>query len=394
MKVAMIDLLSQTPFYDRCLGEVVAPLVDQFTLYAPRFHHEPDYFKSANFTRAPALLDQLGLTFSRARLLRRPMRFIEYYLNWWALLRHFHSCSPDLVHIQWLPLLRAPAMFSEMRLVRYLRSRKIPIVYTMHNYLPHKNTPSVAVAYHKLYRSVDHLIVHTQTDRQRLLESGICEDKITVVPQGPVFSDQFGSSSTQAREALGIHEDEFVLLMLGVLRPYKGIEEAIRSLPYLVDRHPQIRLWLIGNVIDKKYIQHLHDLTVELELQQYLHWRIGYVPSNEMGRLHAAADVVLFPYRNISQSGAFLTAAALGKCTLSTPVGGIGEIVRDGENGVQIATAEPEAIAKGLRRCLNLTSEQRIAMGSALRHDVTQTCGWKRIAKQTVAVYENVRDRC
>lgn len=391
MKVAMIDLLAQTPFYDRHLAEAVAPLVSRFILYTTRFYHEPDYFKSVLFMWTPGLTDRLGLMFASVRPLRKIARSVEYHLNWRFILRQFCSCPPNIVHIQWLPFLGTHALLNEMRFVKYLCSLHIPVVYTMHNYLPHDATPFAAKIYHQFYHSVDHIIVHTHTDRQRLLAAGLSEKQITVIPQGPVFSDQFGMPYSEARTSLTIGEGDLVLLMLGVIRPYKGIEEMIRSLAQMVGEHPEIRLWIVGNVLDKNYVRYLQQLADDLRVQQYLRWRVGYVPSSWVGQLHAAADVMLFPYRDISQSGAFLTAAGLGKCTLSTRVGGLAEIVRDGENGIQIAAADPDAIAGGLRRCLALTPEQRIAMGLALRHDVNQSCSWEHIANETVAVYERVR---
>ena len=93
MNVAMIDLLAQTPFYDRQLVEAVAPLVERFTLYATRFHREPDYFEPVRFARTAGLTDHLGLAFSRVRPLRQIARLLEYRLNWRALLHQFRSCS-------------------------------------------------------------------------------------------------------------------------------------------------------------------------------------------------------------------------------------------------------------------------------------------------------------
>jgi glycogen(starch) synthase len=99
---------------------------------------------------------------------------------------------------------------------------------------------------------------------------------------------------------------------------------------------------------------------------------------------------VLFPYHNISQSAAFLTAGGLGKCTVATPVGGLGELIIDGENGVQIESADPAAVTEGLRRCLDLTPEQREAMGRALRDRIQAECGWDTIGQQTVDLYRQI----
>jgi glycosyltransferase involved in cell wall biosynthesis len=390
MNIAMVDLLVQSPFYDRYLAQAVAPLVNNFTLYAPRFPHEPDCFSSAAFTRTPGLTDKIGLTFSRVRSLRKPMRLLEYYFNWHTLLRRFRANPPHVVHIQWLPLLGTALAFMEMRFVRCLRSSMIPVVYTVHNYRPHERAASDANTYHRLYLNVDRLIVHTQADRQKLSADGIAEKQIAVIPHGPLFSDKFGTPSSQARRSLGIDEKAIVLLMAGVIRPYKGIEELIRALPRVIDKHPETTVSIVGNAIDGKYAHFLQSLAADTNVQHHIQWSVGYVSSARIGLVHAAADAVLFPYRDISQSGAFLTAAGLGKCTITTRVGGLKELVRDGENGLQIDSAEPEAIADGLLRCLDLTSEQRAGLGATLRREVDQSCGWDLIARRTVALYRDI----
>ena len=393
MNVAMIELLAQTPFYDRYLSEAVAPLVDRFTLYTIRFHHEPDYFNDATFDYSPGLVDLVSGWRIKIRPLRQVAKMVEYGLNWLFLLRRFRLQPPDVVHIQRLPLLSRVRW--ELDAVKRLRHSGVPVVYTVHNYLPHEDSLHSHQVYQRLYASVDHLIVHTQTDRKRLVKDfDISEDKASVIPHGPLFSEQAGFDGASARAALGLREPDFVLLMLGVIRPYKGIEETIRALAQVVEQHIECQLVVVGQALNGNYLRRLQALASELDVQSHIQWHTRYVPSAQIGLFHAAADVVLFPYRDISQSGAFLTAAGLGKCTLTTQVAGLAEIVRDEERGVQIAAADPAMIADGLRQCIELAPEHRDRMGIALQKYVQTHCNWDLVARKTVDVYRRVkRDR-
>jgi glycosyltransferase involved in cell wall biosynthesis len=389
MNVAMIDLLTQTPFYDRYLAEAIAPLVERFTLYAIRFHHEPDYFDDVTFERSPGLIDWTGRLWLGGRPLRRVGKIIGYGLNWFFLLYRFRDQPPDVVHIEWLPLLSRTRW--ELFMVEQLQRLGIPIVYTVHNYLPHHVSSDVYKVYRNVYAFVDHLIVHTQGDHERLVEYfDVPEEKITIIHHGPLFFEQDNFSCEQARMKLELECDDVVFLMLGVIRPYKGIEETIRALARVIEEGAECTLVVVGNVLNKQYLQSLKILADELAIQSHIQWRTEYIPSEQVGPYHAAADVVLFPYRDISQSGAFLTAAGLGKCTLSTAVGGLAEIVVDGETGVQVGSADPDDIAVGLRRCLALSQEERQAMGRSLRDFVVEFCNWSLIARQTVALYDRM----
>jgi len=385
----MIDLLTQTPFYDRYLAEAVAPLVDRFTLYAIRFHHEPDYFDGVAFDRSPGLIDWMSGLRIKVCPLRRAGKLVEYFLNWFYLLDRFRRQPPDVVHVQWLPLLSQTQL--ELRMVEHVRQLGIPVVYTVHNYLPHDASPALRSVYRRAYSSVDHLIVHARTDRERLVTGfNLPQEKITIIPHGPLFFEQFGISREHARAALELALEDMVLLMFGVIRPYKGVEETVQALAEVVKKRPDCKLIVAGNALDSGYLQRVQALADALGVQSHIQWHVGYIPSVQVGLFHAAADVVLFPYHEISQSGAFLTAAALGKCTLTTLVGGLAEIVRDGENGVQVDSSDPRTLVAGLQRCITLSAAERERMGQALKQYVGRNLDWKSIAKSNVDVYHRL----
>ncbi len=389
MNVAVIDLLTQTPFYDRYLSEAIAARVDQFTLYASDFHREPGYFDDAPFKRATGCSDLMSRFPIRIRRLRQLIRVAEYNLNWLCLLVQFRRRRPDVVHIQWLPTLKEKLTL-EMFAINRLRQMKVPVVYTVHNYLPHDTGTRHHALFQRLYASVDHLVVHTSTDYRRLIEDfAISEERITLIPQGAVFSEQDDINPVRARETLGLAHGGTVFLMLGIIRPYKGIEGAIEALARVAQERPEANLQLIiaGTVNDEAYVQKLQSLAEKLKVTSLIRWVTDYIPSSQIGLYHAAADVVLFPYHDISQSAAFLTAGGLGKCTLTTPVGGLGELIVDGQNGVRIGSSEPDSIVEGLRRCLDLSPEQRAAMGRALKERIQTECSWEIIGQQTVDLY-------
>jgi glycosyltransferase involved in cell wall biosynthesis len=392
MNVAVIDLLTQTPFYDRYLAEAIARRVDQFCLYASDFHREPGYFDDASFKRSTGGTDIISRYPIRARRVRQVVRVAEYTLNWLILLAKFRRQRPDVVHIQWLPMLNEKITVENLALSG-LRRMGIPIVYTVHDYLPHDTGTRHHAVFSRLYASVDHLVVHTATDYRRLIEnSGVPEEKVSLIAQGPVFYEQVDVTRAEARKTLGLDEKDIVFLMMGLIRPYKGIEGAIEALDRAAQERPETSLKLIvaGSIFDRQYFQQLQALAEKLGVAALVRWITDYIPSHQVGLYHAAVDVVLFPYHNISQSAAFLTAGGLGKCTVATPVGGLGELIIDGENGVQIESADPAAVTEGLRRCLDLTPEQREAMGRALRDRIQAECGWDTIGQQTVDLYRQI----
>lgn len=390
MKVAIVDLLTQTPFYDRYLARAISPLVDELTLYGIRWHREPGYLDDPSYVRSPGLVDLVGKLRIHNQSVRQVAKFGEYILNWQYLVTKFRREPPDVVHIQWLPMLERSRF--QLEFVRQIQKLGLPVVYTVHNFLPHDVDPGQA--YEHAYHLVDHLIVHTHEDARRLrTELGLAGGRVSVVPQGPVFYEQTGIDRTEARRHLDMDSNAVVFLMMGVIRPYKGLDTALRAFANLVRNQPDSRLLIAGNPLDARYLRELQELSASLKLESFIDWHLGYVPSEAVGLFHAASDVALFPYKAISQSAAFLTAAALGTCVLGTNVGGIGEVVADGKTGLLVETAEHADVVSGMRRALALTREQREHLGQALREQVLSEFSWARIAARTVEVYESVSRR-
>lgn len=389
MNVWIVDLLAQTPFYDRALAQAVAPLVDHLTLYTTRFHLEPDYFDAVPFERSPGLMEWLSRSQIKNRPLRRIGRIAEYAVNWLYLSTIADRRTPDVLHLQWLPLLsRAPW---QLLMIDHIQRRNVPVVYTIHNYMPHEKSPGHRERFLRLYKTVDHLVVHTQADKENLKRDLGAIERVSVIPQGPVFTEQPPPSRTEARTAIGVADDEFVFLMLGVIRPYKGIEHAIQALAE-VGQKQRCKLIVAGPVLDTAYLQAVKALASELDVADRVCWHTGYVHSSQVGTFHAAADVVLFPYREISQSAAFLTAAGFGSCTLTTRVGGLAELTEDGVTTVQIDQPDPGLLAAGMARCIALSPAARAQMGRTLQVHVESCCNWNLIAKQTRKMYQQVLD--
>lgn len=390
MNVWIVDLLAQTPFYDRALAQAIAPLVDHLTLYTTRFHLEPDYFEAVPFERSPGLTEWVSRSHIENRPLRRMGRIVEYALNSSYLSAMLGRRPPDIVHMQWLPLLSWTTW--DLGAIAAIQRHHIPVIYTIHNYMPHEKSPRHRERYLRAYKMVDHLMVHTLADRDQLLRDFGSTERVSVIPQGPVFTEQPPPSRAQARAALGLSDGEFVFLMLGVIRPYKGIDHAVEALAE-VGKKQRCRLVVAGPMLDTEYLQAVKKRAMELDIGDRIDWHLGYVHSSQVGMFHAAADVVLFPYREISQSAAFLTAAGFASCTLTTRVGGLAELTEDGVTTVQIAEPDPPALAAGMARCIALSPADRARMGRLLQAHVDSCCNWDLVARQTCQMYRQVLDR-
>jgi glycosyltransferase involved in cell wall biosynthesis len=150
----------------------------------------------------------------------------------------------------------------------------------------------------------------------------------------------------EARDALDLPRDRRIALFLGLIRPYKGVDLLLDAVAGLSTRSD----WLIviagepwgglGGVLERQ----VDELGIRSRVRLDLRW----IPEGEVPTLLAAADLVILPYRRGSQSAVAPMALAQGVPVLSTAVGGVPEVVRDGVNGVIVPPGDPGAITAAL----------------------------------------------
>ena len=125
------------------------------------------------------------------------------------------------------------------------------------------------------------------------------------------------------------HEDDGrTLLALGVIRPYKGLPDAIEATRRLADA----RLIVAGD--PAMPLDGLRDAT-------QVEWRLGYLPQRELDRALSEATVAVFPYRaELDQSGALLQALGAGVPAVVYDVGGLAEPVQRYGAGAVVAAGD------------------------------------------------------
>ncbi|MDA0746132.1 MAG: glycosyltransferase family 4 protein [bacterium] len=286
-----------------------------------------------------------------------------------------------------------------------LASRLLPfrVVLTVHNVLPHdqaeREAPGLTQSLRLIYRLAHGLIVHSQQNRNDLQNRFLLPPgRIHVIPHGD-YSFARGTNtahtSAEARTRLGYSAEHRVILCFGTLRPYKGIHDLIPAFAHVVKSMPQARLLIAGKPMGVDPAAYRAQIAT-LELQDTVQLHLGYVPMAEIEHYFQAADLVVFPYTNIYQSGALQLAYAFAKPVVATTVGSFPETVRDGENGKLVPPEDPITFAHAMLDILNQPDDVRQKMGERSLHLAQSQYGWPEIATRTVELYRRVqalRDR-
>jgi glycosyltransferase involved in cell wall biosynthesis len=186
---------------------------------------------------------------------------------------------------------------------------------------------------------------------------------------------------------LGISPTSILIGALGNLRPEKNLETFLLAARSIVDAIPSIEFLVIG---DGPAANQLKQLANDLRLSQSVHF-LGERP--DVPDLLAALDILVMSSYTESFPNAILEAMAMGKPVVATNVGGIPEVVEEGQTGFLIPARDPKAIAE---RVLSLCrdSARRLQMGRAARARVESNFTVQAVTAKLETIYfRSLRER-
>ncbi len=254
---------------------------------------------------------------------------------------------PDLIHVHSL-------QYVEL-LQHYRTDAKIPAVYTCHSLLRHRiNKVYTPQRQLRLLRSVDHVVVPSATEQDKLLKRyPFCAGKTSVIAHGVKVDDGGGRGAG----------DRFHLLYAGRLVSNKGIEELIDAMALLKPGYPQARLYLVG---DGPMARRLKQRASRQGVAEIVHWEGRY----EHARLQDAYrsfGAVVVPGKAESFGLVALEALAAGVPLVATRAGGLGQFVSD-EVAQVIEQVDARTIARAIAQMWQVPglTRQRVRAGREL----------------------------
>ena len=273
--------------------------------------------------------------------------------NWLKVGGQLKKLKPDIVVVRyWLPFM-GPALGTILRQVR--KNRHTKIVCLADNILPHEKRPGDSVFTKYFIGACDAFITMSQKVLSDLRKFNSTKPAILV--QHPLY-DNFGSilSKQEARQHLGIALHEKIILFFGFIRKYKGLDLLLKALPAISAEGP-LKLLIAGEFYeDETPYQELID---ELNIRDKLIVTTQFISDSEVKYYVCAADLLVQPYRNATQSGVTPLAYYFEKPMVVTNVGGLPDLVPHGKCGL-VAEPEPASIAAAIKRFYDLGEDHFI----------------------------------
>ena len=258
----------------------------------------------------------------------------------------------------------------------------VPVVYTPHCFpFLMEAHPFKQFLYFTLEQLVagltHHFIAVSESERDTALQAGLCaSEQVTVIHNGidrPQTTDH-RPQTTDHRPRIGT---------VGRLTKQKGQVDLLRAAQAVVKEFPQAQFMFVGSGEDEP---RLRQLTATMGLEENVVFLGEREDATEMYPLF---DVYVLPSLWEALPYTPLEAMAAGKPVVATDVGGVREIVADGETGYLVPPHQPTILAEKICALLR-DSDVRQAMGARGRERVERLFTLERMVRETERIYEAV----
>ena len=259
--------------------------------------------------------------------------------NWLKVGLELKKLQPDFIVVRyWLPVM-APCLGTILRIVR--KNKHTKIVCIADNIIPHEKRKGDHLFTKYFINPIDAFIVMSEKVMSDL--KLFDRTKPVQLIQHPLY-DNFGEKIDKklARKNIGIEGGEKIMLFFGFIRKYKGLDILLDALALIKKENTStsFKVLIAGEFYEDR--KPFDEQVARLGLEDMLILRTDFIPDGEVRNYFCAADVVIQPYRNATQSGVTPLAYHFEIPMIVTNVGGLPALVPDGIVGL---IAEPNAAA-------------------------------------------------
>jgi glycosyltransferase involved in cell wall biosynthesis len=264
-------------------------------------------------------------------------------LNWLKVGRELKALKPDLVIAKfWIPLM-GPALGTILKLCK--KNKHTRVISIIDNAVPHEKRPGDHQFTKYFFSACDAFI--TMSDKVMNDLRSIEKKKPAVLTYHPLY-DNFGAAISKAEARSKLQQllsrdlqNDHLLLFFGFIRKYKGLDLLFEAMHIIKQRRPEmkgVKLLVAGEFYEDQ--QYYDELISRLGIGDMLILNTNFISDQQVKLYFCAADVVVQPYRNATQSGVTPLAYHFEKPMIVSRVGALPDYVPHNKAGL---VAEPDA---------------------------------------------------
>jgi glycosyltransferase involved in cell wall biosynthesis len=301
-----------------------------------------------------------------------------YAWTWQQCARRILEKKTDLVVLQWWTTYwTMPFAY----LARWCHRHHIPVLYLIHNVLPHEEKSWDRGMAKLALSPADGFIVQTAREQERLLALlPEAKSQISPHPAYTMLTNQ-RMDRAAARQKLGLPVEGTLLLFFGIVRPYKGLRYLIEALSLLRNEGRQPSLLVAGDFWEERSLYEKQIAAAGLSEQIKLDDR--YIPDEDAAIMFSAADALVAPYVGGTQSGVAGIGVGFGLPMIVTEqiASGLGE-----GKFVSVLIVPPgdaQALAQAIKELISSPPERPATIS-------VDEGGWDRLVNTIASLYQEI----
>lgn len=197
----------------------------------------------------------------------------------------------------------------------------------IHNLFPHEQKWFDKILTKMALFNFDEFIFHSSNEEKKF-EIFLSQKERHLFPH-PLYDNYLEKrvDKNEAKKILNFSDDQIIILMFGIIRPYKGLEYLLLAMNELVKQNKKYKLVVAGEFWEP--IDNYNNKIMQLKLKDYVKIHNKYIPENEVQIYFSAADIFVAPYIDGTQSGALKIALSYELPIVATSI--ISEEKKDGD---------------------------------------------------------------
>jgi len=298
--------------------------------------------------------------------------------TWRASANKIIDIAPQLVLIRyWNPFFS----FCYKIIIKQIRKKlnNAVIIGICDNILPHENIILQKYFARMFISNLDAVITMSEKVQQDL--DNIMPGTISSRLYHPVFDiHDKRISKKDAKAKLSINDNLKVVLFFGFIRKYKGFDTFINIANLIEKRRSDILFLAAGELYERtnEYEKFIGD-------SKNIIWHNRYIPNDKVHEYFSAADMLLMPYKNITQSGVASLSFSFSCPVMISNVGTVNEIIDNGVNGIIVDSQLPEVFVEEIINAIDSDILENISDNLKKNPDIL---GWTDFTDGVLEIYE------
>lgn len=218
-----------------------------------------------------------------------------------------------------------------------------------------------------------------------IVHNKFCKSKVNypntvIIPHGASPSSIIPRD--QAKKAIGVDPSVPLVGYLGFITPYKGIESIIQAMTKVENAGLLVAGgWHLDKETD--YINKLKEASLKV-LPNRVKW-LGFIPDEQLSIIYSAMDILVYPSKFATESGALITALSHGKAVITSA---LPAFLEKEESGALVTACNMDDLVEKIKFLLNDNEARHKLEEAAMKY--AESTSWTKVAQQHIELYKEV----